>query len=183
MSCALSTELPRGDSTGSKEATLRGVEQQYKTSNQTHEGLNPILWTRKLKLIRGGNLTKATHKKCQITDLNSELIPEPVMSLHKFCIRGFLDFLMSLKSKPKELDNQSKMQRLLPFLSLYTKEPRQLVHCTPKPLFTPGPVNTITALLQPFPEVSAPRVPCHSSHNTTEQRLAALYPGHASCLI
>ena len=40
------------------------------------------------------------------TDPNSELSPEPVMSLHKLRIRRFLDFLMmSLKSKPKELDS------------------------------------------------------------------------------
>lgn len=97
------------------------MEQQYKTNNQTHKGLNPILRTRELRLTRGENLTKATHKKWQITDLNSELIPEPVMSLHKFRIRGFLDFLMSLRSKPKELDNLKAKRSTCCPSSVYTR--------------------------------------------------------------
>lgn len=97
------------------------MEQQYKTNNQTHKGLNPILRTRELRLTRGENLTKATHKKWQITDLNSELIPEPVMSLHKFRIRGFLDFLMSLRPKPKELDNLKAKRSTCCPSSVYTR--------------------------------------------------------------
>ena len=86
---------------------------QYKTSNQTHEGLQ----TRKLRLTRE-NLTKVTHKKWPITDLNSELSPEPVMSLHKLCIRRFLD---ESKIKAKALDNLKAKRSACCPSSVYTR--------------------------------------------------------------
>ena len=98
---------------------------------------------------------------------------------------------MSQKSKPKRLTISKQNAALAALPQSILEGAKAVSSLAPKPLFTPGPVNSSTALLQPLPDLSVPRVPFHSSHSTTEQRLTALYPGHAfwvgfgkpSCLI